>query len=558
MDYLIIYVVLALFATLLLFLLLFLIYYLYTNRKGKKIVNETNQKKETTMFLKYYLKNSDIIVNNVDNIDWNFGKIIGLIKNNETFQKNIKEYVKQKQGDDFTINLFEKKVYKNLTFSFKKYCDEEQCIILKCVYKRDFKEEVEIELPSLEEFKKEHEKFKKRHGVMFYINVLEFNLINQRYGRLSGDYVLSIFKSRLKEFENRNVYPLYLSKDHFALFVNKKVREKKIMKIAKSISQSLKKTIDIGGLGIELSVEIGVCKGKHENIDSYIHYSYIACEHCKKTNQQVVLYNDNLKSEEMLAKYAKEEIDIILDKNKTELLYNAMYSFNKNKIIGYFSKVDLKNDNINFEKIRAYADQTGLYNQLMSINFKSKLTNFMKNRPFKRSKLLIDMKLEDLVLFREIFLSDSSFSGCKTIICLDIRKGFDIVYRSPEILDELMKIINERIEVALIINENLFYDYDVFLKNADYIIINGDLVKNINENIINKNKVKSIIKKSKEYDLEFIARDISEYLELETLLKLDIKYMSGTYFSVWNNLPSEIEYSKTKRLTYLLNENFYK
>ena len=80
MDYLIIYVVLALFATLLLFLLLFLIYYLYTNRKGKKIVNETNQKKETTMFLKYYLKNSDIIVNNVDNIDWNFGKIIGLIK----------------------------------------------------------------------------------------------------------------------------------------------------------------------------------------------------------------------------------------------------------------------------------------------------------------------------------------------------------------------------------------------------------------------------------------------------------------------------------------------
>ena len=127
--------------------------------------------------------------------------------------------------------FLKKRCIRILPLVLKKYCDEEQCIILKCVYKRDFKEEVEIELPSLEEFKKNMKKFKKRHGVMFYINVLEFNLINQRYGRLSGDYVLSIFKSRLKEFENRNVYPLYLSKDHFALFVNKKVREKKIMKI---------------------------------------------------------------------------------------------------------------------------------------------------------------------------------------------------------------------------------------------------------------------------------------------------------------------------------------
>lgn len=558
MNYEILYLVFGLLGILIIFLLLFAINYVYTNNESKKMIVENNLKKETTMYLKYYLNNSEIVVNNVDNIDWNFGKIIKLIRRNKEFKMKMNEFAQTGKEEDFNIQIIDKKVQKNLKFSFKKYSKEAKCIILKVVYKRDYQPDLQIDLDSSEKFKAKYLLFKKPQGVMFYINIIGFNLINQRYGRISGDYVLSIFKQRVKDFENRKIYPFYLGKDHLALFINKKITDTKSLKLAKKVLKSLKQPIDISGLNIELMAEIGICSGKYNNFDSFIQNSYIACEQCRKVNQPLVIYNNSLKSEEMIAKYCKEEIDLIMAKKRIETLYNPLYSIKKNKVIGYFSKVDLNNKNINFDKIKIYADQIGAYDKLIGVNFRSKLTDFMKNRPNRRLNLLIEMKLEDVNSFKETLLSDSTFSGCKTIICLDIRKGFESIYRNPEILDDINKIINERIEVALIINENIFYDYEVFLKIADYIIINSDLVKGINDNIINKNKVKSIIKKSKEYDVDFIARDISEYLELETLLKLDIDLMSGTYFAPWQNVPSEIEYSKTKKLTYILKENFYK
>ena len=530
--------------------------FFYFKKKRKLYTEDIQLKKEVNLFIKYNLKTKEVGVSNIDNLDLDFGKIIENLKKNEEFQGKVNDFINNSQNDDYTLSFVNKKQVKTLVFKFKSYNKEDKTVIIKCTYRRDFKEDKTYKLLDVKTFKEKYAKDNTK-GTLYYINVTDFNLINQRYGETTGDYVLYILKKRLKQLENYYRVPAYMGKDHFLLYVTKRIDDKRIQKLARLIIKELVKPIDINGLFIELGINIGVSKNVEGDIGEFINHAYIASEHCKEAKEEIIVYNDKLRSAEMAAFHSKKELDQILDKSRINLKYLPIYSFDNNKVIGYISEMDLNNSNVNFDKIRNYAVQNNSYEKFIDIYFKSHIFSFMKKRPYKRSKLLLNLKLEDVIEFHEFIMSDNTFVGTKIIINLDVRKGFDVINRKPQVMETLNKINNQRIEIALLINENLFYEYDSLLKITNYIILNKNLVRNIHEDNLGKNKLDELIKKAKQYNLAFIATDINEYLELETLLKREIKLMSGTYFSPWEKTPSEIEYSKTKKLTHLLKNNYY-
>ena len=87
----------------------------------------------------------------------------------------------------------------------------------------------------------------------------------------------------------------------------------------------------------------------------------------------------------------------------------------------------------------------------------------------------------------EKYLSNPAYSECKIVICLNVKKGYEMLYKFSYISSTISKIIEEGIEIALEINYSNMYNYDYILKNATYLILDDSIVSNMSNTLI-KNK----------------------------------------------------------------------
>jgi hypothetical protein len=69
----------------------------------------------------------------------------------------------------------------------------------------------------------------------------------------------------------------------------------------------------------------------------------------------------------------------------------------------------------------------------MSTIYKKQLLTFIKRRPTKQSRLIIHAKLEDLGSLIDVYFSERSFQECKIILCLDVKKGYEMINKFSNI-----------------------------------------------------------------------------------------------------------------------------
>ena len=92
-------------------------------------------------------------------------------------------------------------------------------------------------------------------------------------------------------------------------------------------------------------------------------------------------------------------------------------------------------------------------NEFMYSIYKKQLVSFIKRRPNKQAKLFVMARLEDLSSFMEVYFSDSAFQDCKIILCLNVKKGYEMINKFSNITNNLNRLLNEGIELAVIINQ---------------------------------------------------------------------------------------------------------
>ena len=63
-----------------------------------------------------------------------------------------------------------------------------------------------------------------------------------------------------------------------------------------------------------------------------------------------------------------------------------------------------------------------------------------------------------------------------------------------------------------------------------------------------------MIELAKSYNLGLFAIDVNEYLEFECLLKYKVEYISGAYLGGSGSTPTEIEYTRTRLLSKIINK----
>lgn len=510
--------------------------------KNKITQQNTFMQKKSSLFIKYNIKNNCVIINNYNYLNLKISKKIMEISKREDFADKIK-YLAKNKDEKINYNIEDEGLLYTFYFSYRS--KEEDDIIIRCDYNIE-RIMGKVWLRSLDSLKDKHDEAKNKSAVFYYLNVKDFNSINQRYGQECGDYVLEVLKDRLHKLETKHLYCTYLGSDEFGIYCNKNINKKKALKLIKSIANKLTKTIDVVGVNIEIELGVGMCCGKYDNLQDFINGAYIASEYAgKRKKYNIVIYNEEMKKEGNAITLCENEINNILESKDVNIVYNPVFYYDKIKFIGYISDFSFSNNLVDYEKIKSVAIKEDKINKLMDVLINCQLINYIRKRPSKNAKLFINLKLEDLSNFLEIYLSNPSYSECKIVVCLNVKKGYEMINKFSNISSNISKLLEEGIQLALEIDTGNMYDYDYILKNAKYLILDSGIVKNMNNNFI-KNKAMNIVELAKAYNLELLAIDVDEYIQLENMLKYNVHYFSGSYFGKNVKKPGEIEQSKTR------------
>ena len=178
---------------------------------------------------------------------------------------------------------------------------------------------------------------------------------------------------------------------------------------------------------------------------------------------------------------------------------------------------------------------------------------FIKKRPTKQSKLVIHARLEDLASLIEVYFSERSFQECKIILCLDVKKGYEMINKFSNISSNIGKLLNGGVELATLISSGNMYDYDYILRMSDYLILDRELLDTSKNNMI-ENRLLHMTELAKSYGLSLFAMNVDEYLEFERLLKYKVEYVSGKYLGDSASTPTEIEYTRTRLLSKIIKD----
>lgn len=512
------------------------------DKREKNIISNLQQKK-STLYIKYNLKNRDMVLNNkYSYLNLNVSKYIVDLSKEDEFLEKIKKISKDSESYFTETNIEDKTYY--FSFSYRDKIDNE--VILRCDY--NVEKIIEpVTLKTIDDIKKFHSENENKNASLFYLNIKDFNAINQRYGQKCGDYVLEVIKKRVSKVEKKNVQCCYLGGDQFAVYYNsKRTNKKNSMNLIKEINRKLTKPVDVGYINLDLSFGVGVCVGDYETLDKFVKCAYVAADYAKKRKEySIVMYNETMKLEDDMMDSCEKELASILMQKEININYNPVFYHTKTKFVGYISNPIFSNLSVKYDALKKLANQRDKTDELLGIIIDNQLISYIKKRPKKSSKLFISLKLEELPIFLETYLANSAYSDCKIVICLNVKKGYEMLNKYSYISSTISKIIEEGIEFALEINYSTMYNYDYILKNASYLILDDSIVSNMNNAMV-KNKFLNILELAKTYELELFAVDVKEYIQYENLLKYDVRYFSGSYFGKGAKKPNEIEQSKTK------------
>lgn len=512
------------------------------DKREKNIISNLQQKK-STLYIKYNLKNRDMVLNNkYSYLNLNVSKYIVDLGKEDEFLEKIKKISKDSESCFTETNIEDKTYY--FSFSYRDKIDNE--VILRCDY--NVEKTIEpVTLKTIDDIKKFHSENENKNASLFYLNIKDFNAINQRYGQKCGDYVLEVIKKRVSKVEKKNVQCCYLGGDQFAVYYNsKRTNKKNSMNLIKEINRKLTKPVDVGYINLDLSFGVGVCVGDYETLDKFVKCAYVAADYAKKRKEySIVMYNETMKLEDDMMDSCEKELASILMQKEININYNPVFYHTKTKFVGYISNPIFSNLSVKYDALKKLANQRDKTDELLGIIIDNQLISYIKKRPKKSSKLFISLKLEELPIFLETYLANAAYSDCKIVICLNVKKGYEMLNKYSYISSTISKIIEEGIEFALEINYSTMYNYDYILKNASYLILDDSIVSNMNNAMV-KNKFLNILELAKTYELELFAVDVKEYIQYENLLKYDVRYFSGSYFGKGAKKPNEIEQSKTK------------
>ena len=376
-----------------------------------------------------------------------------------------------------------------------------------------------------------------KHYSIAMLDLDRFKVINDTYGHKTGDFVLSqsaqIFKKSIRDSDILIRY----GGEEFLLFIYTRKEPSSLTKICERIRKNINKhPFKYDGHDISMQVSIGVHENPslEKNLQEAIKIAdkmlYIAKS---EGRNRVVYYNEKSQNTPVQKNKDINFVKEALDDNRVICYYQPIFSHLHNSILKYEALVriiDINGDII---------PPAFFLKELKHTNIHYKLTQRILSVIFEKFKstresVSININFSDLInsdIESTIFNTLSSDSNLASRVTFEILESDEI--DNIALFKEKIALIH-RLGAKISIDDfgSGYSNFKTILDiEANYLKIDGSLIKNIDTNEKDFKVVKSIIHFAKEANMKTTAEFVHSKEVYNKLLELDLDYMQGYYIA---------------------------
>ena len=368
-------------------------------------------------------------------------------------------------------------------------------------------------------------------GCLAIINIDNFSQVNDFYGHQTGDEIIQKVANNLKKYRcNENNLLYHLQGDEYVIFNSSQKRDifyENMEQLGKKLSQM---EIELKGEKLTFNFAIAI---SFEAKEKLLATADMALKVAKREDKPFMVYSENISLNgeyENNIKWAKK-IKKAIANDKIIPVFQPIVDNTTNNWGKYESLVRLEDDG---KLISPYF--------FLNISKKTKhyitITKIMIEKSFevfkeKEEEFSLNLTIEDILnsdLKSFIFMMLERYG-------LGSRVVFEIVEsESIENFKEVIEFIDDvkqyGCKIAIDDFGTGYSNFEYLLKlKADYIKIDGSLIKDIDTNETSMIVVKNIVQFAKDLGIKTIAEFVENEAILEKIKELGVDYSQGYYFS---------------------------
>ncbi len=380
--------------------------------------------------------------------------------------------------------------------------------------------------------------------VLIFININDFGKLNNFYGTKVGDKVLqSVARLLEKVAQTSDVYVYKLHADEFAIIhSNKSLSNNKYLNFVTKVIKFIEsyKINCKNGSCINISVTVGIAFSDGNRNKQLLTNANIALKQAKKSNQKYMVYTDSMRVYENYEKNMLwiEKIKNAIKNDRIVIYFQPIIDNQSDTISKYECLVRLKEANGNVVSPFFFLDiakNAKLYSQITHIVIEKSFKAFENLTDYEFS---INLSIEDIEHKETInFIKEKLSQDPKPS-----RVVFEIV-ESEEIQDyenisNFIKIIKSfGAKIAIDDFGSGYSNFEHILSlDADYIKVDGSLIKNIDHDKESKIIASAIIAFSRKLNTKTIVEFVHNEAVFKMAKELGADYSQGFYLG--EPLPS--------------------
>lgn len=365
----------------------------------------------------------------------------------------------------------------------------------------------------------------------------KFKMINDTYGHKAGDYILSHASKIIKNSIRDNDILVRYGGEEFLLLVNNRDNAKR--DVCERVRNNIaKEKFVYDGHEIYVTVSIGLHVNPHleKNMQEAVKIADAMLYHAKKNGRNRVTIYDEKEQAAASSSSSSKDLAFVkeaLDENRVTCYYQPIYNHKTGEIFKYEALVRIIGEDGKI--IPPYQ----FLPQIKDTNMHYKLTQRILALVFEKfrtnEKLVsINISFSDL---NNPDIEETIVQALHADQYLASRVTFEIL-ESDEVDD--INLFKQKIQLLHSLKAKVSIDdfgsgYSNFKRiidtEANYLKIDGSLIKNIHINSKDFKVVKSIVHFATQSNMQTIAEFVHSKEVYDKLLQLDIGYMQGYYIA---------------------------
>lgn len=363
------------------------------------------------------------------------------------------------------------------------------------------------------------------------VNIDRFTEVNDFYGHALGDHVIKEFSSKLLNCRDCTEYLLYhLQGDEFVIFHKNTTPNDFLNEINQTIKRLKDEKIFLGNDFISLDFTIAI---SFESKQELLRTADMALKIAKKENKNVLVYNPIISKSKEYENNIKWSniVKASLDENRITPVFQAIVNNKTMKFEKYEALVRIKDE----EKLISpfyflnIAKKTRHYNEITKIMIMKTFELFYN----KKEEFSINLTIEDILNkdINEFILKMLEDYKIGDRLVFEIVES-ESIKNFEEISNFIAFVKTFGCKIAIDDFGTGYSNFEYLVKlQADFIKIDGSLIKDIDKNKVSEVVCKNIVNFAKDLNMKTIAEFVENELVFNKVKELGIDYSQGFYFS---------------------------